>query len=205
MFKNFSDLSQQDVVEFLVLSAHMAEFAEWDNRSHLERIRRYTFIIANELGIGYEQASLISLAAMLHDIGKITIPVTILKKTANLEPAEYKITERHTLEGARILRRSNASILQAATIIAQTHHERWDGSGYPEGLRDEKIPISGRIVALVDVFDALTTRRSYKKEMRPEDALELIKKSSGVLFDPKLVGIFASKFDEVLTVFRSYQ
>lgn len=203
MFKNFSDVSQQDVLEYLFLTAHLAEFAEWDNRMHLERMRRYTYILASDLDMGHEQANLISTAAILHDIGKITTPVSILKKTANLEPAEYKIAERHTLEGARLLRRSNSVIFQAAMLIAQTHHERWDGSGYPEGLREEQIPISGRLVALVDVFDALTTRRSYKKEMPPAEALNLIQKSSGILFDPKLVGIFSGKFDDVLAVLRA--
>lgn len=203
MFKNFLDLSQQDVLDHLVLTAYLAEFAEWDNRSHLERIRRYTYILAKGMGVGHEQASLMSIAAMLHDIGKITIPVTILKKTANLEPAEYKITERHTVEGARLLHGSGSSILQAAAIIAQTHHERWDGSGYPEGLRGEEIPISGRIMALVDVFDSLTTWRPYKKEMYPDEAFELIKKSSGVLFDPKVVSILVGKIDDFSSILRS--
>ena len=203
MFKNFLDLSQQDVLDHLVLTAYLAEFAEWDNRAHLERIRRYTYILAKGMGVGHEQASLMSIAAMLHDIGKITIPVTILKKTANLEPAEYKITERHTVEGARLLHGSGSSILQAAAIIAQTHHERWDGSGYPEGLRGEEIPISGRIMALVDVFDSLTTWRPYKKEMYPDEAFELIKKSSGVLFDPKVVSILVGKIDDFSSILRS--
>jgi putative two-component system response regulator len=203
MFKNFLDLSQQDVLDHLVLTAYLAEFAEWDNRSHLERIRRYTYILAKGMGVGHEQASLMSIAAMLHDIGKITIPVTILKKTANLEPAEYKITERHTVEGARLLHGSGSSILQAAAIIAQTHHERWDGSGYPEGLRGEEIPISGRIMALVDVFDSLTTWRPYKKEMYPDEAFELVKKSSGVLFDPKVVSILVGKIDDFSSILRS--
>lgn len=203
MFKSFSDSNPPDVLEYLILTAHLAEYAEWDNRPHLERMRRYTYVIATALELSHEQSNLISLAAILHDVGKIAIPVTILKKTANLDPAEYEITERHTLEGARLLRRSNAAVLQTATMIAQTHHERWDGSGYPEGLRGEQIPLSGRIVALADVFDALTTRRSYKKEMPPVEALELIKRSSGILFDPWLVGIFTARFEELQAILQS--
>jgi putative two-component system response regulator len=203
MFKTFLDLTQQDLVDHLVLTAYVAEVTEWDNRAHLERIRRYAYILASELGMGHEQASLISLASMLHDVGKITIPVNIMKKTANLEPAEYKITERHTLEAARMMRTSGSPILQAAAVIAQTHHERWDGSGYPEQLKGEAIPLSGRIMALIDVFDSLTTWRPYKKAMPPDQARELILTSSGVLFDPKVVAAFIAKFDDLLAVWRA--
>lgn len=204
MFKNFLDINQQDMIEHLILTAYVAEVNEWDNRPHLERIRRYAYILASDLGTGHEEASLISMACILHDVGKITIPVSILKKTANLEPAEYKITERHTLEGARMMRSSGSSLLQAGAVVAQTHHERWDGSGYPERLRGEAIPMSGRIMALIDVFDSLTTWRPYKKAMRPEEALALIKTSSGVLFDPKVVSIFVNKFDDLLAILRSH-
>jgi response regulator RpfG family c-di-GMP phosphodiesterase len=203
MFKNILELNQQEIVEQVMLTAYLAEYAEWDNRTHLERVRRYTYILANGYGVGHEQASLISIAAILHDIGKITIPVSILKKTANLEKAEYKITERHTTEGARLLHGSSSPIFQAGAVIAQTHHERWDGSGYPEGLKGEEIPLSGRILAIVDVFDALTTWRPYKKEIGTREAHDMIKKSSGVLFDPQLITIFSNKFDDFGSIFRA--
>lgn len=203
MFKSFLDLNQQDILDQLMLTAHVAEFAEWDNRAHLERIRRYTYILASGTDIGYNEANLISYASILHDIGKIAIPVSILKKTANLEPSEYKITEQHTVEGARLLSNSVSPILQTAEIIARTHHERWDGSGYPEGLRGEEIPLSGRIMALVDVFDALTTKRLYKTHVEPEAAFDLIKASSGSLFDAKLVSIFINRFEDFKTVLHS--
>ncbi len=200
MFRNLPDLTQQDLLEHVMLTAHIAEFAEWDNHSHLERIRRYTYILAMEMEMGQDAATLISTACMLHDVGKITLPLSILRKTANLKPAEYKITEQHTVEGGRLLSGSGSHILQAGETIARSHHERWDGSGYPDGLKGEAIPVSGRIMALADVFDALTTKRSYKKEMQPEAALDLIKESSGSLFDPKLVSIFVDKYEDIRVV-----
>ena len=202
MFKNFLALNQQDLLDHLMLTAYISEFAEWDNRAHLERIRRYAYLLASGTEMVHNEASLISIAAILHDIGKITIPVSILKKTANLEPIEYKITEQHTLEGARLLSGSGSPILQTGEIIARTHHERWDGSGYPDGLKGEAIPLSGRITALADVFDALTTKRSYKTRVQPEAALELIKESSGSLFDARLVSIMVNKFEDFRSVLR---
>jgi len=202
MFKSFLDLNQQDVLDHLMLTANIAEFAEWNNHAHLERVRRYTSILASGTNIGHNEANLISIASILHDVGKITLPTSILKKTANLTPAEYKLTEQHTVEGARLLGSSGSSILQTGAIIARTHHERWDGSGYPEGLKGEAIPLSGRIVALVDVFDALTTQRPYKMQMQPDAAFDLIKGSAESLFDPKLVSLFVDRFEDFKAVLR---
>lgn len=202
MFKNFQELNQQDVLDHLMLTAYIAEFAEWNNRTHLGRIRRYAYLLAIGMDVGHNEASLFSMASLLHDIGKLTIPISILKKTANLEPAEFKITEQHTVEGARLLSGSGSPILQTGEIIAKTHHERWDGSGYPEGLKGEAIPLSGRIMALADVFDALTTKRPYKTQVPVDAAFDLITKSSGSLFDPKLISIFVNKFDDINAVLK---
>ena len=193
-------LRQQEIIEHVMLTAYLAELTEWDNRGHVERIRRYAYILASDAGFGHEEAELASIACMLHDVGKITQPVSILKKTANLEPEEYKIAEGHTTEGARILRGSSSPVLEAAATIALTHHERWDGSGYPSGLQGEYIPVTGRIMAVADVFDALTTKRSYKTEVGPEAARELIETSSGSLFDPKLVAAFSASFADFKSV-----
>jgi len=203
MFKSFFEVSPQDIQDHIVLTAHIAEIKEWDNRSHLERIRRYVYMIASELGLPQNEARLFSIAAQLHDIGKINIPDSILKKTDNLEPYEYEITERHTVEGARLLHGSNSLILQTGEIIALTHHERWDGSGYPKGLSEEEIPLTGRITALADVFDALTTARPYKKEVSPIEAMNLIKESSQKMFDPSLVEILEKQFDDVINILNS--
>jgi putative two-component system response regulator len=202
MFKSSLDLNQQDVLDHLVLTSYIAEFVEWDNRAHLERIRRYTYILASGTNIGHNEANLISISSVLHDVGKITIPTSILKKTANLTSAEVNLTEQHTLEGARLLGNSGSPILQTGEIIARTHHERWDGSGYPEGLKGEFIPLSGRIMALADVFDALTTQRPYKVKMQPDAALKLIKESANSLFDPRLVSFFVDRFEEFKAVLR---
>lgn len=202
MFKSFLELNLQDELDHLMLAAQISEIAEWDNRSHLERIRRYAYLLASGANVDHNEANLISFSSILHDIGKITIPATILHKTANLDPGEYKITEQHAIEGFRLLSRSGSPILQTAAIIARTHHERWDGSGYPEGLNREAIPLSGRIVALADVFDALSTKRPYKREVQPAEALNLIKQSAGSLFDPKLVSVFVEKFDDIIAVMR---
>ena len=203
MFKNIFEFDQQDLQDHIILTAYIAEIKEWDNRTHLERIRRYAALLATGLNLPNNEVRLFSISAQLHDIGKITIPDSILKKTENLEPHEYEIAERHTVEGAKLLRGSNSVILQTAEIIALTHHERWDGSGYPRGLAGEEIPLSGRICALADVFDALTTPRPYKNEINPIRAMELIKDSSELLFDPTLVNIFEEKFDDVLSIKRS--
>lgn len=203
MFKSFFEFNQQDLQDHIILTAYIAEIKEWDNRTHLERVRRYTYLLASEYGLDPNEARLFSIAAQLHDIGKINIPDSILEKTNNLEPHEWEIAERHTIEGARLLQGSNSIILQTAEIIALTHHERWDGSGYPRGLVGEAIPLSGRICALADVFDALTTRRPYKKEIKPIEALNLIKESTDTLFDPKLVNLFEDHFDDILNIFHS--
>ena len=203
MFKSFFDISQQDLQDHIVLMAYIAEIKEWDNRPHLERIRRLVYLLASELGTPQNEARLFSIASQLHDIGKINIPDSILKKTDNLEPFEWEITERHTVEGARLLQGSNSLILQTAEIIALTHHERWDGSGYPRGLEGVDIPLSGRITALADVFDALTSSRPYKKEITPMEALQLILESRGKLFDPELVDVFEKQFDDVINIINS--
>jgi putative two-component system response regulator len=180
--------------------AYMAEYREWDNRAHLERIRRYSFIMATKLGLPSYDADIISYASQLHDIGKVCIPDGISDKMDNLEEQEWKIIESHTEVGARLLRDYSSPIFQTASQIALTHHERWDGSGYPNGLRGEEIPVSGRICAIGDVFDALTTKRPYKEEIPPEDALKLIADSSGILFDANLVRIFEDHFDDFIRI-----
>ena len=203
MFRNILDTNLQDIQDHILLAAHIAEIKEWDNRAHLERIRRYVYLLANGLGLSQGEARLFSIASQLHDIGKITIPDSILKKTDNLEPHEWEIAEIHTIEGARLLRGSASVFLQTGEMIALTHHERWDGSGYPNGLSSEEIPISGRITALVDVFDALTTKRPYKKKVSTAEAYKLIIESSGVLFDPDIVEVFKSNWEEILTINKS--
>jgi putative two-component system response regulator len=133
----------------------------------------------------------------LHDIGKTMMPDQLLKDGGKYDDVEWSLIERHTLDGAKIFEGSTSPILQIAASIALTHHERWDGSGYPNQLKGEEIPLAGRICAIADVFDALTTARSYKLTISMEEALNLILESSGVLFDPALVWIFNDQFEEI--------
>jgi putative two-component system response regulator len=197
------ELHQEDLPEHVLLTAYVAELPEWDCRSHVQRIRRYVYIMARETGLQHEDARLISIASILHDVGKITLPVSLLRKVAHLEPAEHQLAERHTLEGARLLGGSRSAIIQAAEIIARTHHERWDGSGYPLGLKGQAVPLSGRIVGVADVFDALTTKRTYKTPMDPEAALDLVRSASGTLFDPELVTIFGRRCEDFIAILRT--
>ncbi|MEN6571702.1 MAG: HD domain-containing phosphohydrolase [Anaerolineaceae bacterium] len=203
MFRSRSDSRNQELNESLVRLAYIAEIKEWDNRLHLERIRGYCQILAQAAGLTGQEAFLLGLASQLHDIGKVEVPDELLKRTGNYNADEWQLLEKHTLNGAKILDHSSSAVLQTASAIALTHHERWDGSGYPRGLKGEEIPISGRICAIADVFDALTTHRSYKELISDESAFEMIQQSSGTLFDPALVAYFTAKFSEILAVKNS--
>ena len=191
---------QKDILETIQRMAYLAEYREKNIRSHLERIRGYAQIIALGLGLTQNEALIISYACQLHDIGKVGIPEAIFLKADSLTPYEWEFVQRHTIIGAKILEGASSPFLQVGEKIALSHHERWDGSGYPNGLVGENIPLSGRICALADVFDALTTKRAYKEEIPAEDALDLIINSSGQLFDPKIVKVFKDNFSEVVTV-----
>ena len=167
---------------------------------HRERVRGYCQLLARYLGLATDEANLLAHASLLHDVGKVIIPVEIAAKAGKLTPYEWDVTKRHTTFGAEILRGSTSPLFQAAEVIALTHHERWDGSGYPRGLQGEAIPMSGRICAIADVFDALTTKRNYKSEVSVDYAIDLMKDSGGTLFDPKLVQIFTDRYDELLRI-----
>ena len=204
MFKSRSELKNQELNESFVRLAYIAEIKEWDNRLHLERVRRYCQILAQAAGLTSNEASILGLASQLHDVGKVEIPDELLQRTGNYQPEEWTILEKHTLDGAKILDRSSSPIFQTASTIALTHHERWDGSGYPRKLKGEEIPISGRICAIADVFDALTTLRSYKNVISDEEARKMIVQSAGTLFDPHLVDLFDQKFSEIVAIKTSF-
>jgi putative two-component system response regulator len=146
--------------------------------------------VALMLGMSAAQAEMIRLAAPLHDLGKVAIPDGILLKPGKLLPDEFAIVQQHTVIGVRILSGSRSRLLQMAEEIALTHHERWDGTGYPNGLAGEEIPLSGRIIAVVDVFDALTNRRPYKEAWSVNRAIEEIRALSGSHFDARVVHAF---------------
>jgi putative two-component system response regulator len=194
---DFINISKADLLTLFQSIAYMAEVKEWDNRQHVERIRHYVMILARGVGLPFNDAEGLSISSMLHDIGKSMIPEELLKRKGQFNPDEWKIVEQHTTHGKRLLEGNGAFVLQSAEAIAYSHHERWDGSGYPQKLAGPEIPVSGRICAMADVYDALTTVRSYKKVVKGEEALGLIEGASGKLFDPELVKVFKSAFNDI--------
>ena len=181
-----------------------AEYKDKDTASHIHRISSYSGALARKLGLIEEEVRLIKLASPMHDIGKIGIPDSILLKPGKLTPDEFEIMKQHTVMGARILAGSFSPLLRMAEEIAISHHEKYDGSGYPYGIMGENIPLVGRIVAVADVFDALMTRREYKPAFDLDKTLSIIKEGKGKHFDPNLVDAFLDILDEVLAIKENY-
>jgi putative two-component system response regulator len=184
--------TQVEIVERLGLAT---EYRDDDTKAHTFRVGEMAAAIAEELGMDKEYVNQIRLAAPLHDLGKIGIPDNILLKPGKLTPEEYDQMKKHSEIGASILSGSSSELLKLAEEIALTHHERWDGSGYPRGLKGTDIPLSGRIVAVVDVFDALTHARAYKPAWSVADAIDEIRNCSGTQFDPDVVCSLISRFN----------
>jgi putative two-component system response regulator len=176
--------ARQEILDRL---ARAAEFRDDDTGQHTQRVGWIAARLAQVLGLPEERVDLMRKAAPLHDIGKIGIPDGILLKDGRLTPEERSVMETHTSMGARILSGSRYPILQFAEEIALTHHERWDGGGYPNGLRGEEIPLSGRIVAAADVFDSLTHVRPYKQAWTVQETMAEIRAEAGRHFDPRVV------------------
>jgi putative two-component system response regulator len=181
-------------VEMLARLAVAAEFRDDETGQHTRRVGDLSVTIAQRLGMAELDLGLIRLAAPLHDVGKIALPDTILGKPAKLTGAEFEQMTAHTTVGAKMLSGSTFALLETAEAIALTHHERWDGSGYPGGLAGDEIPIAGRIVAVADVFDALTHVRPYKAAWSSADAIAEITSQADVHFDPQVVDAFVSGF-----------
>lgn len=167
-----------------------SEYRDDDSREHTERVSRTSQLIASALGLGDAESSLIGQAALLHDIGKLSISDAILRKPGKLTPDEFEVIMGHAATGAAILFGSTSAVLRVAQEIAIAHHEWWNGSGYPEGARGDEIPQSGRIVALADVFDALTHVRPYKHAWPVDEAVDEIERLAGTQFDPAVVDAF---------------
>ncbi|MCC6572171.1 MAG: response regulator [Planctomycetes bacterium] len=179
------------------------EYRDDDTAQHLKRMATYSQIIARNLGLSRVQVEMITVAAPMHDVGKIGVPDNILLKPGKLTSEEFKVMQKHPGMGARILAGSNSPLMKTAEAIALTHHERFDGKGYPRGLKGEDIPIEGRIVALADVFDALTTQRVYKPAFPIERSLEIIREGDGSHFDPKVTSAFFGAISAVKDVCNS--
>ena len=186
-----------DTVNRLVMAA---ELKDGYTAKHLLRMSRYCELIGKKLGFSSEKCELIRYAAPIHDIGKIGIPDFILNKPGKLSNEEFEIMKTHTTIGASILQNSKSEILRIGEIIALSHHEKWNGTGYPYGLKGKEIPLEGRIAAIADVFDALTSKRQYKDAFSVETACGIIESERGVSFDPKLADIFFKYLDEFLEI-----
>ncbi len=177
-----------------------AEFKDNETGLHVMRMSHYSRLIAEKVVDDASWTELLFQASPMHDIGKIGIPDTILTKDGKLDEDEWKMMTQHPVYGAKIIGTHESGILQMAREVALNHHEKWDGSGYPNGLKGEDIPLSARIVAIADVFDALTTDRPYKKAWSVEEAIEYIYDNSGKHFDPVLVESFKSVVPKILEI-----
>lgn len=181
-----------------------AEYKDEDTASHIMRMSRYCALIAERFGLDAEVVDLVLNSSPMHDIGKIGIPDAILLKPGKLDADEWEIMKRHASIGAKILSGGSSKFLAVGATIAASHHEKWDGTGYPQGLSGEAIPLYGRICALADVFDALTTRRPYKEAFSNEKALGIMKEGRGRHFDPTLYDVFMSNINEILAIQKEY-
>jgi len=182
-----------------------AEYRDKETGNHIRRMSHYSAIIADRMGMPSERVEIIRLSSPMHDIGKVGIPDGILLKPGRLTPEERTIMESHTTIGAGILKDSNIPLLQLSQKIALSHHEKWDGTGYPDKVKGEDIPIEGRIVALADVFDALSNKRVYKAAMSIEETMGIIKDGSGTHFDPAVIEAFEKGMDGVMEIYEQYK
>jgi hypothetical protein len=181
------EIAQAETVRRLSMAV---EFRDEDTGAHIERIGRFSTLLAEQVGMEADFCARLSHAAPLHDVGKVAIPDSILLKPGPLTPGERAIVETHAEEGHRLLQGSSSSILDLAATVALSHHEKWDGSGYPRGVEGEEISIEGRIVAIADVFDALTSDRVYRKAFTVEEAVQMMREERGRHFDPVLLDAF---------------
>ncbi len=201
LYKEIED-TQKEVIFTLGTAC---EFRSRETSNHVKRVAEYSMLLALEYGLEIEDVQLIKQASPMHDIGKIAIPDTILNKTGGLSPEEFEIIKTHSEIGYSMLCFSKRKILKAAAIISIEHHEKWDGTGYPKGLKGEEIHIYGRISALADVFDALGSDRCYKKAWKLDWILELFKAQKGKHFEPKLVDIFFENLPAFLAIEKNYR
>jgi len=183
-----------DTIERLSVAA---EFKDSTTAAHIKRMSKFCRIIADGLHLPPREAEIIKQAAPMHDVGKINIPDEILMKPSRLTSEEWILMQQHPVIGAKLLQNSKSELLQAGEIIAHTHHEKWDGTGYPGNLAGDGIPLYGRICAVADVWDALTMVRPYKSGLSSNDALRIMKEGKGTHFDPEIINVFVDKLPEI--------
>ncbi|ACN16502.1 two-component response regulator fusion protein (N:response regulator receiver-C:HD-GAF domain protein) [Desulforapulum autotrophicum HRM2] len=192
--KQVAKQSHEELKQAYIDSIHRlvmaSEFKDEDTGDHIVRIGKYSCLMAEKLGWPEKDIEIIRYASPMHDVGKIGIPDRIMLKPGKLTHEEFETMKTHTTIGAELLSKSKSEILKMARDIALSHHEKYNGKGYPNGLSEEKIPIAGRIVAIVDTFDALTSKRPYKEPYPPEIALDIIQNEKGKHFDPQITDLF---------------
>ncbi len=193
--------TQIDTIQRL---SRAVEYRDSETGAHTVRMEQYIYHLSIALGFGEEESKTISTASLLHDVGKIGIPDSILQKPGELTLEEWEVMKTHTTIGAKLLYGSASSFLKMGEEIALTHHEKWDGTGYPRGLKGNDIPMAGRICGLCDVFDALTSQRPYKEAWPDDKALKEIEKEKGSHFDPHMVECFFEILPQIRRVFQEY-
>ena len=191
--------------EVIFTMGSIAEFRSKETGEHIKRVAKYSRVLAAAYGLCEDDIDMLELASPMHDIGKIAIADAILNKPGKLTNEEFEVIKTHAQKGHDMLEISNRPLFKVASQIALTHHEKYDGTGYPNSLKGEDIPIFGRITALADVFDAIGSDRCYKKAWEMEKVLEFIKEQRGKHFDPKLVDIFFDNLDDILKIKEEYQ
>jgi len=191
--------------EVVFTMGSIAERRSKETGNHVKRVAEYSKVFALKYGLGKEAAEMLKQASPMHDIGKVAIADSILNKPARFTPQEFEIMKEHAKLGYEMLKGSNRPLLKLASTIAYEHHEKYDGTGYPRGLKADEIDINGRITAIADVFDALGSNRVYKPAWKDEDIFKLFKEERGKHFDPKLVDIFFDNLDDFLAIRDSFE
>lgn len=186
--------------EIIYTLGQLAEMRSLETGNHVHRVAEYSRLLAEKHGLSQREVEVIRLASSMHDVGKVAIPDAILNKTGPLSPAEFEVMKTHTIRAQEMLGLSDREVIKTAIVIALQHHEKYDGSGYPKGLRGEEIHISARITALADVFDALGNARSYREAWEMAAILDLIRAGRGTHFDPVLVDLFFENIDAILAI-----
>jgi PAS domain S-box-containing protein len=195
-----AETTKSATLDTILRLAHAAEYRDEDTGAHIHRMASYSAAIARHLGLDGAHVELILYGSPMHDIGKIGIPDRILLKPGRLTEEEMAVMRKHTFYGAAILANSSSQLMNTAETIALTHHEKWDGSGYPRGVRGADIAIEGRIVAVADVYDALTSKRPYKDAMAPDRALEIMRSERGAHFDAEVLDAFLDIQPEIADI-----
>ncbi len=195
--------TQEAYMSIVLRLAVIAEYRDPETGAHIMRISDLGCEVAKRIGLSEKELEVYRFASPLHDIGKIATPDSILKKTGKLTNKEREVMKEHTLIGFRMFDGSSSPILKEASKICRSHHEKWDGSGYPDGLKGEDIPLQARIVTLVDIFDALVSERCYKAAWPWDKAVRYIRENAGIIFDPRLTSAFLKSIPEIKKIYKA--